>query len=95
MASGLGPNPDPGRGEDDGNAPGPEDQPRAGRAQYGAGRNAADGDGSATASGEHVPQNGVAGIRIKVWIKIIPYNRKTLGTNKTPDNYTGLRSNQR
>ena len=39
----------------------PEDQPRAGRAWYGAGRSAAEGDGSATASGEHGPQNGVAG----------------------------------
>ena len=62
MANGSGPHSELGHGGGDDAAPGPDGQPRAGRAWYGAGRAAAEGEegGGATASGENEQQNGVA-----------------------------------
>ena len=61
MANGSGPHSELGHGGGDDAAPGPDGQPRAGRAWYGAGRAAAEEEGGgATASGENEEQNGVA-----------------------------------
>ena len=61
MANGSGPPSELGHGGGDDAAPGPDGQPRAGRAWYGAGRAAAEEEeGGATASGENEQQNGVA-----------------------------------